>query len=167
MLRKKNFLVAITLLLPVVIIAGCNIPKPTEVTVTVPARALTITIISYVNHLITITSNYGDVVTGVAAATMTSGGPSTTWQNLGDSLQARVTTSFPNNMTNLVLTPNVPYYNSATISGNKERYSNILSTTLTVEIRDKTYNDVTKSFTVEVSGSWDTTNLTIGTITVP
>ncbi len=126
------------------------------------ARALTITVESQQQHRITIKSNYGDVVTGTQAATMTSGGTSTSWQDLGNNLQARVTTSFPQRMSNLRLTPDATN-DRVTISGT--RSGNVSSTTLTVVIRDRTYTNVTKSFTVVVSGSGRGTALTIGTIT--
>jgi hypothetical protein len=112
---------------------------------------------------VTITSNYGDVVTGNTVATFTSGG--TTWGNLGNKLQARVTTTFPTHMTRLVLIPTATT-NVVTITGREQTGENISPTTLTVEVRDKIDNTITKSFTVDVSGNVSGTTLIIGTITV-
>ena len=117
-------------------------------------------------RLVTITTNYEvDVITGTQSRTFSSGGPSSEWKDVGDNLQARVITSFPSNMTNLILNPNASS-NVVTISGTKNWLASVSSTTLTVEVRDKNDTNVTKSFTVVVSGSRYGSSLTIGTITV-
>lgn len=140
-----------------------------SVEVTVNARALTLARSgSTGTRYVTVTSNYGDVVTGTQEATITSGGPEETWISLGDKLEARVTTPFPGNMNSLILTP-TDNNNRITITGTKKSYSTVQSRTLTVEIRDKTYTTVTGSFTVTVSASgvaYFGTTLTIGRPTI-
>ena len=115
---------------------------------------------------VTITSNYGDVVTGTDVPTIYYGGDVNSWKDLGDNLQARVTTAFPNKMVTLVLTPNAAS-NEVTITGTKEFHGNIPSRTLEVVVCDKIDTTITnKSFTVVVSGINNAYVLTIGTIIV-
>lgn len=114
------------------------------------------------NDYITITSNYGDVVTNNTAAIIQSSG---SWVNLSNNLQVRITTTFPNNMDSLTLTPN-PSDNTVTITGREGNKQNIATTELTVVVRDKTTTTITKTFTVEVSGTNGSRDITIGTITV-
>ncbi len=132
----------------------------------VTARALTIEADS-VNHKITVTSNYRDVVTGSTEAMIIKGGSTTSWVNLGNELQAKVITNFPCNMTCLILTPDAEN-DIAIVSGYREKDTRVITMDqlITVSIRDNKYTTVTKSFTVEVSGSGAGINLTIGTITV-
>lgn len=132
----------------------------------IAARALTIEA-DLANHQITITSNYRDVVTGSTEAMIIKGGINTSWVNLGNELQVKVTTDFPSNMTCLTLAPDAKN-DIAIVSGYREKDTTviIMDQPITVNIRDIKYYTVTKSFTVEVSGSGDGCNLTIGTITV-
>ena len=126
------------------------------------ARALTIVEGSGGGDYVTITSNYGDVVTGSTVATITSGGLLTSFQALGDNLEARVTTPFHTKMNTLVLTPTAAT-DVVTITGTKQ--AGAMNVDLIVEVRDATFTTITKSFTVNVSGNG--TVPIIGLITVP
>ncbi len=128
---------------------------------------LNIEVYSEQNHQITITSNYGDVVKGSTRAEIVESGFDTYWINLGNNLQAKVTTIFPEGMTCLTLTPDASN-DRVTISGYRKKEYPVSSTnnTITIEIRDSKYTSVTKSFTVAVSNASEDTILTIGIITV-
>lgn len=141
-------------------ISTVNTSKYDIATVTVTeARVLTLT-----PGTRTVTVDYSDrdPLTNNTAATLTT---QNVWVRLGgnNDLEARLTSSKPNNLTNLILTPN-PNTNVVTISGN--RSGRVNSTTLTVEIRDKQNPEVIASFTVVVSGNNGSGSLTIGAIQI-
>jgi uncharacterized repeat protein (TIGR02543 family) len=121
------------------------------------------------NHRVKIESSYdNDMITNTNAVDLRS--RSNSWTDFGGSkLQVRIPQSsgWDDDIARITLTPNASQ-DTITISGRKKSGS-VPSTTITIQVRDGRYPNYvpSKSFTVVVSGSSGSGDLTIGTITTP